>query len=136
VLLVTCACSVVAAAVLHGATSTPPMAWVGAALIGFALGPQFATMFAVADAMIGLDGRTTSRIIAAAGLGSLLAPSATGWLLDRFGTSLLPTIVLVGAVASTIAALVVRRFGASLLGPHGPPDGSIAGPPVDGRVAA
>ncbi len=111
VLVLACGASTAAAALLLGAGAAPAVAWVGTALVGFALGPQFATMFAVADGMIGLDGRTTSRIVAAAGLGSLAVPAATGWLLGRFGTDLLPTIVLIGAAGSTAAALAVRAVG-------------------------
>lgn len=109
VLVVACAASTVAAVVLLAADATTTVVWVATPVLGFFLGPQFATMFAVADGAIGLDGRTTSHIIAASGIGTLAIPTATGWLLDAQGTDLLPLVVLIGAAASTVAALAVTR---------------------------
>ncbi|MEZ5180356.1 MAG: hypothetical protein R2702_00505 [Acidimicrobiales bacterium] len=109
VLVAACALSTVLAASLLAADRLELVAWVGTGLVGFALGPQFATMFAVADGAIGLDGATTSQIIAASGLGSLTIPWLTGQLLEAGGTGRLPAVVLAGAAASTVAALVVVR---------------------------
>jgi fucose permease len=109
VLIAACAASTVAAIALLGSGSSTTVAWIATPVLGFALGPQFATMFAVADGAIGLDGRTTSHIIAASGIGTLAIPTATGWLLDAEGTGLLPAVVLIGAAASTVAALAVVR---------------------------
>lgn len=110
VLVAACALSTVLAAVLAAGDHLEAVAWVATALVGFSLGPQFATMFAVTDGAIGLDGTTTAQIVAASGLGSLLVPWATGQLLDARGTSLLPVVVLVGAGASTVAAVAVVRL--------------------------
>jgi fucose permease len=131
VLVAACAASTVAAAALLGASGSVLVAWVATPVLGFALGPQFATMFAVADGAIGLDGRTTSQIIAASGIGTLAIPSATGWLLDARGTDLLPVVVLVGAAASTVAALAVARADR-----RGPSDEDSPALPVAGTGAA
>lgn len=112
VLVGACGLSTVLAALLVAGDEVRALAWVGTALVGFALGPQFATMFAVADGAIGLDGRTTSQIVAASGLGSMIVPWLTGQLLEAQGTDWLPVVVLAGAAGSTVAAVVVARLAA------------------------
>jgi fucose permease len=110
ILVVSCAAATAAAVALLVADAWGAPTWLAVATLGFALGPQYATMLAVVDRRIGLDGRSTSLLVAAAGTGGLLLPLATGWILGAAGVTTLPAVVAVGAAGAwALAAAVTRR---------------------------
>ena len=78
--------------------------WVACGVLGLSLGPQYPTMMAYVDERLRLSGKATSRIVAASGVGGLLLPLLTGWLLDRSGGSALPWATLVCLVVTTAVA--------------------------------
>lgn len=109
VLTVSCLAATLAAVALTVADSQPAPTWVMVGVLGFTLGPQYATMLAVVDRRVGLDGRSASRLIGAAGTGGLIIPLATGWILEEASVGALPAIVAVtigGATAFAIAVVV------------------------------
>lgn len=107
ILVVSCAAATVAAVALLIADAWTLPTWVGVAALGFALGPQYATMLAVVDRRVGLDGRSTSLLVAAAGTGGLLLPLATGWILEAAGVTALPAVVALGAAGAWLLAVIV-----------------------------
>lgn len=104
------ALAVVAAVALVAADGATAVVWVGAAVFGLGVAPQFPTMIAVADARLGVTGAVTSWIIAGAGVGSLTVPWLIGVLLDGRGAQALPVTVLVSATitAAWCVVLVTR----------------------------
>ena len=111
ILLISCCVGSGTAGLLFLAQGSEITTWICVAVLGGALGPQYATMYGAVDHFIGLDGRTTGRIVAAAGLGSLAVPAFSGFVLERHGTELLPAIVTVGLILSTAGVLLVRSSG-------------------------
>lgn len=107
VLTVSSAAATVAALALAAADSHPATTWVVVALLGFTLGPQYATMLAVVDRRAGLDGRSTSLLVGAAGAGGLVVPLATGAILDQAGVSTLPIVVAVTIGGAWLLAVAV-----------------------------
>src|SRR5262249_6742251 len=71
---------------------TPAVVWSMTALIGIAIAPQFATMFAYTEEHVALTGRSTSFFIGAAGIGGLALPYLIGQLLDD-SVNLMPVTV-------------------------------------------
>jgi len=106
-----CVVSVVAAAALvvwGGGLGV----WVACGVLGLSLGPQYPTMMAYVDERLRLSGKATSRIVAASGVGGLLLPLLTGWLLDRGGAAALPWATLVClAITTAVAGAVVVVVG-------------------------
>ncbi len=102
-----CVVSVVTALALVLAGGSGVSVWVACGVLGAALGPQYPTMMAYADQRLRLSGSATSRLVAASGVGGLLLPLLTGWLLDRNGGQALPWATLVCLVATTAVALAV-----------------------------
>lgn len=107
VLTVSCGAATVAAVALALADGHPAPTWVMVALLGFTLGPQYATMLAVVDRRAGLDGRSTSRLVGAAGAGGLVVPLATGAILDHVGVGTLPAVVAVTIGGAWLLAVAV-----------------------------
>jgi fucose permease len=105
-LLGACVAATVVAALLWIGDDRTAATWVLTALLGFLLGPQYATMLAAADHRVGLDGRSTSLLVGTAGVGGLLGPLLTAVLLDAWGVDLLPAVVAVGIGAATVAAFL------------------------------
>jgi FHS family Na+ dependent glucose MFS transporter 1 len=84
------------------------MVWVCTAAFGFVMGPQFASMLAFGDQRLRLNGASTSLLVAASGLGGLVPPVITGWVLDRNGAEVMPWAVLVvGLLATGVSVAVV-----------------------------
>lgn len=114
VLVVSCVAATAGAIVLALVDAHAPATWAMVAILGFALGPQYATMLAVVDRRVGLDGRSASTLIGAAGTGGLVVPLATGWILQQAEVTALPVVVAVTiAGATAFAALVVARHPAA-----------------------
>lgn len=110
-----CAAATAFAVALTVLDGIPAATWIIVALLGFSLGPQYASMLAAIDHRIGLDGRVTSLLVGAAGAGGLAIPVAIGWLLDRSGVELLPLLTAICIGAAWLAAhLVVRRRSATV----------------------
>lgn len=103
-LVSSCLLSTVTSAVLGAGDRSGAVVWVATALTGLFLGPQFATMMAYSDERLHLTGAATARLVAAAGLGGLVLPVATGWLLQRRGAGALPFTVAAACLASLVAA--------------------------------
>jgi fucose permease len=107
VLVASTAAAAVVAGILAVGDGSLALAWGATALLGFSLGPQYATMLAAADRRVGLDGKATARLVGAAGTGGLLLPAATGWALDRLGADALPALVAVAAPLALVLVLVL-----------------------------
>ncbi len=110
VLTASCAAATVASVALTLVDGRAIPTWALVAGLGFTLGPQYATMLAVVDRRVGLDGKATSRLIGAAGTGGLVIPLITGGILDAAGVRTLPLVVAVAcAVAWALSVAVVAR---------------------------
>ena len=104
--------------------------WVCTALFGFVMGPQFASMLAFGDQRLRLSGASTSLLVAASGLGGLVPPVITGWVLDRNGADVMPWAVLVVGAASTAVAVAVVLAGRGPAADQRPPLTSTNAPVV------
>jgi fucose permease len=111
-LIGSCSMAVVATFVLAIGDGSEAIVWAATGVIGFTLGPQYATMLAFGDDRLRLSASSTSLIIASSGVGGLLLPIGTGWILDRGGASLLPWAVGVACVATTAVVIAVIVVGA------------------------
>jgi fucose permease len=81
-------------------------------LTGLALGPVFPTALAwLAQAAPGARGATAT-VFAAAQVGGVIAPAVIGWLVDAGSPVVIPTAVLVLALACLGATLLLRRVDA------------------------
>lgn len=101
--------SVAAALVLVIANGAAAGVWLGTAVFGFSVAPQFPTMVAFAEEHLSLTGIATSWFMGAAAIGGLTFPWAIGQLFDRVGPKALPATVLVAAIATLGWLLFVRR---------------------------
>jgi FHS family Na+ dependent glucose MFS transporter 1 len=107
-LLGTCVLATAAALALALGDTADVVVWIATGAVGFALGPQYATMLALGDERLQLSGSATSLVIASSGVGGLTLPVVTGWTLDRWGASLLPwTVAAGGALITAIAAVAI-----------------------------
>ena len=107
-LVVATSASLVPAAVLAVAGTTPAVLAVGSAVLGAALGPQFSLMIAYAERNLTLTGGITSLFIAAAALGGLSIPWVMGVVMDRRGPESFTTATLLGSVLVLVALVAVR----------------------------
>ena len=103
-LVSSCLLATVTSVVLGAGGRSGAVVWMTTAFTGLFLGPQFATMMAYGDERLHLTGAATARLVAAAGLGGLVLPVATGWLLQRRGAGALPFTVAAACLASLVAA--------------------------------
>lgn len=85
-----------------------PVLWAASAVLGFALGPQFALMIAYAERHLSLSGGITALFVAAASVGGLSIPWLIGVAMDRRGYEALPQIVTLGAVLVVTSLVAVR----------------------------
>ncbi len=106
-----CSSAVVATFVLAIGDGSNVVVWVATGVIGFTLGPQYATMLAFGDDRLRLSASSTSLIIATSGVGGLVLPLGTGWILDRGGASLLPWVVGVACTATTTVVVATVMIG-------------------------
>ena len=89
-----CALSLVGLIIMIvGDTSTFSI-WCGAALFGFASGPQYPTMIAMVDEKLSLSAQATAWIVGAAAIGGLIVPVSIGALIDTVGSTSMPIVVL------------------------------------------
>jgi FHS family Na+ dependent glucose MFS transporter 1 len=100
----------VAAAALLVAAGGGPLVWLGTALLGLGVAPQFASMIAFAERHLAITGSATSWFIGAAAVGSFCLPWLIGQLFDRTGPSAMPVVVLCSAVATLVWFLFVARL--------------------------
>jgi len=107
-LLGACALTVVAAALLV-LVGGGDLVWVGTALLGIGLAPQFATMIAFAERHVAITGTATSWFIGAVAIGGFVLPWLIGQLFDQTGSSALPAAVLSSAAATLAWSIVVAR---------------------------
>jgi fucose permease len=105
-----CVLATAAAVALALGDGVHAVVWATTGVVGFALGPQYATMLAFGDERLQLSGTSTSLVIASSGVGGLTLPVVTGWMLDRWGASLLPWTVGVGSLL--ITGVAVATIGA------------------------
>jgi len=104
-----CALSVVALAVMIVGSGDVWTVWLGAALFGFAAGPQYPTMLAMVDDKLALSASATSWIVGAAAVGGLIVPTSIGPLIDSRGSDSMPVVVLIVCALSLLWVVVVQR---------------------------
>ena len=104
-----CALSVVALVVMILGTGNLWSVWLGAALFGFAAGPQYPTMLAMVDDKLALSASATSWIVGAAAVGGLIVPTSIGPLIDSQGSDSMPVVVLIVCALSLLWVVVVQR---------------------------
>ena len=104
-----CALSVVALVVMILGTGNLWSVWLGAALFGFAAGPQYPTMLAMVDDKLALSASATSWIVGAAAVGGLIVPTSIGPLIDSRGSDSMPVVVLIVCALSLLWVVVVQR---------------------------
>jgi hypothetical protein len=98
-----------------GLAHVPALAPAAYTLTGLALGPVFPTVPAwLAAAAPGARG-TTALVFATAQVGGLVLPLAIGRLVDASTPAVIPTIILVVALACLGATLLLRRSAAHAL---------------------
>ena len=66
-------------------------------------------MMAFADSHLAMNGRNTSMLIGASGVGGLFLPFLLGQLFDHIGPHSLPPVIVVMAVLTSLLALVAGR---------------------------
>ncbi len=88
------------------ANHSGPLVFVGVALVGAGVAPQFPTMLLYAERRVHLTGQSMSVFLAAAGLGAASIPWLMGQVIDRRGSTSLPTLGL-GEMILTMAATVL-----------------------------
>jgi MFS transporter, FHS family, glucose/mannose:H+ symporter len=92
-----------------GLAHVPALAPAAYTLTGLALGPVFPTALAwLAQAAPGARG-STAMVFAAANLGGVVLPVVTGRLVDASSAAVIPTTVLVVALACLVATVGLRR---------------------------
>ena len=101
--------SVLASLVLVVANGAAAGVWIGTAMFGFSVAPQFPTMVAYAEEHLSLTGTATSWFMGAAAVGGLTFPWLIGQLFDHVGPKAMPTTVLVSAIATLGWLLFVRH---------------------------
>jgi fucose permease len=90
----------------HG--SAAPV-WIGTALFGLALAPQYPTMIAFAERHLALTGSATAWFVAASAVGSLAFPWVIGQVFAGVGAEALPATVLAASGVTLVWVLVVVR---------------------------
>lgn len=108
-LWVSCVATVVLAVALLVADGATAVVWVGTAVMGAVLGPQFAAMMNVAEERIHVTGAATTWFVGGAGMGGLVFPWLTGQWLDASGASALPWAMIVFGTATLVSFVVVVR---------------------------
>ena len=104
--------SLAVAAAGLGLAHLPALAPAAYALTGLALGPVFPTALAwLAQAAPGAPG-STATVFAAANLGGVVLPVVIGRLVDASSPAVIPTTVLVVALACLAATLLLGRSAA------------------------
>jgi MFS transporter, FHS family, glucose/mannose:H+ symporter len=107
--------SLLVAAAGLGLAHVPALAPAAYTLTGLALGPVFPTVLAwLAAAAPGARG-TTALVFATAQVGGLVLPLAIGRLVDASTPAVIPTTILVVALACLGATLLLRRSAAHAL---------------------
>ena len=106
-----CLLAVAAMFVLAVGDAVDPIVWITTGVVGFTLGPQYATMLAFGDERLRLSGSSTSVIIASSGVGGLTLPVVTGGILDRWGADLMPWAVGVACAMTTGVAFAIVAVG-------------------------
>jgi len=112
VMIISSVLSLVAALVIVVGSGAPSAVWVGTAVMGLAMAPQFPVMLAYLERRMHLSGTDNSWFVGAAGLGALVFPFVTGQVVDGVGMSVYPWVVLALALLTVGAfAKVNRTFG-------------------------
>jgi fucose permease len=92
--------------------------WIGAALFGFASGPQYPTMIALVDEKLSLSAQATAWIVGAAAIGGLIVPVSIGALIDTVGSASMPIVVLGVCCLGLAWVFVVQRSISRASAPH------------------
>ncbi len=106
-LIGSCSVALVTIVVLAVGSGSEALVWGATAVFGATVGPQFPTMIAYGDQRLHLTGAATSKIIGASGVGGLVLPVGTGWLLDRYGASAMPLTISIAMALTTLLVLVI-----------------------------
>jgi FHS family Na+ dependent glucose MFS transporter 1 len=89
-----CALSLVGLIIMIAGDASASSIWFGAALFGFASGPQYPTMIAMVDEKLSLSAQATAWSVGAAAIGGLIVPVSIGALIDTVGSTSMPIVVL------------------------------------------
>ena len=108
-LLAACSLAVMASALVVVADGGS-LVWLGTAMLGLCVAPQFATMIAFAERHLAITGAATAWFIGAAAVGGFGLPWLIGLLFDQLGASAMPVAVLCGAAATLAWFFVVARL--------------------------
>ncbi|MFZ9541181.1 MAG: hypothetical protein ACO292_08595, partial [Ilumatobacteraceae bacterium] len=109
IVVTSCSLSVVALATMVVSNGSTWSVWVGAAVYGLSAGPQYPTMIALVDTRLSLTARATAWIVGAAAIGALVVPTGIGPLIDEWGSSTMPKVVLGVSVAGLVWSVIVGR---------------------------
>lgn len=112
--------TVAAAALLVVAGGAPVPVWIGTALFGLAVSPQFATMIAFAERHMPITGAATSWFIGSAAVGGLVLPWLIGQLFAGVGAQAMPVVELIVGVLVLAWLAVLRRLLGARPTPAGP----------------
>ena len=104
-----CSLSVAALGTMVVAGGARWSVWIGAAIYGLSAGPQYPTMIALVDARLSLTAKATAWIVGAAAIGALVVPTGIGPLIDEWGSSTMPKVVLGVSVAGLVWSVIVGR---------------------------
>jgi fucose permease len=107
---VSCLVAIAAAGLLVVAGGSGLAVWVGTALFGLGVAPQYATMLTYAEAHLPITGAATAWFVGASSVGGLLLPWVIGQLIDARGPAAMPVAVLLAAVATFAWYLLVERL--------------------------
>jgi MFS transporter, FHS family, Na+ dependent glucose transporter 1 len=108
-LWVSCSATVVLAVLLLIADGATSIVWVGTAVMGAVLGPQFAAMMNAAEQRIHVSGTATAWFVGGAGLGGLAFPWMIGRWLDSSGATALPWAMIAFGTATLVSFVVAVR---------------------------
>ncbi len=105
-----CAGGILATVIMAMGAEVTAIVWITTAIFGLSIAPLFASMLTHVQARAPFAGASTSWLIAAAGLGSLVVPYVLGRILDASGPSAMPWAVAVLTGLTLAWALVLDRL--------------------------
>ena len=101
--------TVVASGALVVANGRAAGVWVGTALFGLAVAPQFPTMIAFAEEHLTLTGSATSWFFGASAIGGFVFPWLIGKLFGAVGAKAMPVVVFLASIATLGWFAIVER---------------------------
>jgi len=105
-----CVTGILAAVIMAIGAEVTAVVWITTAIFGLSMAPLFASMLTHVQARAPFAGASTSWLIAAAGLGSLVLPYLLGRIIDASGASGMPWAVAALTGMTLAWALVLDRL--------------------------